>query len=135
MLDSARATVKALVMVIERAIERAIETATVILLAMAIEIVHAAKVVQLLRERPVAHHRHRVVVLVVLTQKVQVLTVAARAIAAAVPEIALTIAVPDLRHGVMHRVAIVVRNSVAHGANVLFELKPLSYPQRLISDH
>ena len=94
MLDS----VKALEMVTEILLVTATETAIAL----------AVKGAQLLR----------VVALVVPTQKAPALTVAARAIAVAVPEIAAAIAVQGLRRGVMRHVVIVVRNSEAQGAKL-----------------
>ena len=97
-----------------KALEKAIEKATEMAIAL------AAKGVQPLRAKPVAQHRHRVVAVVVPTQKAPALTVTvtvtARAIAVAVQKIAAAIAVPDQRHAPMHRAVMVVRNSVARGA-------------------
>ena len=107
------------VKLLEKAIEKAIEMEIGTALETAIAL--AAKGVQLLRAKPVVQHRHRAVAPVVLTQKAPVLTVtvAARATVAAVPKIAVAIAVPDLRHAVMHRAVMVVRNSVVPEARLI----------------
>ena len=104
-------SVKVLEMAAETALEKGIETAIAL----------AAKGVQLVRAKPVVQHRHRAVAPVVLTPKAPALTVtvAARATVAAVPKIAVAIAVPDLRHAVMHRAVMVVHNSVVPEARLI----------------
>ena len=122
MPDSVKALETATEMATETAIEKATEMATETALETAIEtaIALAAKGVQLVRAKPVVQHRHRAVAPVVLTPKAPALTVtvAARAIAAAVLKIAAAIAVPDLQHAAKHPVAMAARNSVAPEARL-----------------